>query len=74
MSLIRDDVLGKLHKLENKDHYLRINITDEDLTDDERKIVKTWLKRENQKEITTKSLKTRPPCGDCEENQIWDFI
>ena len=40
----RDDVLGKLHKLKNKDHYLRVNIT-EDLTEDEGKIVKTWFER-----------------------------
>ena len=63
----RDDVLGKLHKLKNKDHYLRINIT-EDLTEDER----TWFER--AKEKNNKEPQAGPPCGDCEENQIRDFI
>ena len=57
----RDNVLGKLHKLKNKNHYLRINIT-EDFIEDKRIIVKTWLKRAKEK------------CGDCEDNQIRDFI
>ena len=44
----RDDVLGKLHELKNKNHYLRINIT-EDFIEDKRIIVKTWLKRAKEK-------------------------
>ena len=69
----RDDVLGKLHNLKNNDHYFRVDII-EDLTEDERKIVKKKHGSNEQKKRTTKSLKTRPRCGNCEEHQIQDFI
>ena len=48
--------------------YLRVNFT-EDLTEDKRKIVKTWLERAKEK-----NNKEPQTCGDCEENQIRDFI